>query len=169
MVLRHLSRSDAKTLFVAFYASAELELLPRSKLAQARATFLDLFAEFRDRTNGLSTPAGAGLTWRFDLYFGLDGIGAIEKDDMQQAIGDGTWQGRFHRIRNAPASCSIARADVLALEHLLTAMSPRIDLTRTSSGAVYGRRCRHGVEWNANRAQLNLRVCGHIGPVFKRI
>src|SRR6478672_2264088 len=47
-------------LFVAYYASAELgcyrvlgwEMPPR---------ILDLFAEFRDRTNGLPTPAGSSL------------------------------------------------------------------------------------------------------------
>ena len=43
------------------------------------ANILDLFAEFRDRTNGLTTLAGSGLVGAL-TYFGLDPIAAQEKD-----------------------------------------------------------------------------------------
>ena len=50
--------SDA--LFVAYYASAELGCFRALGWAKP-ANILDLFAEFRNRTNGLTTPAGSGL------------------------------------------------------------------------------------------------------------
>ena len=44
------------------------------------------------------TPAGKGLLGAL-AYFGLDGVGATEKKEMQEAIGAGTWQGRFSQTR----------------------------------------------------------------------
>ena len=52
--------TDSNTLFVAYYASAELGC-HRVLGWPMPARILDLFTEFRDRTNGLTTPAGAGL------------------------------------------------------------------------------------------------------------
>ena len=70
-------------LFVAYYASAELGC-HRALGWPMPARILDLFAEFRDRTNGLPTPAGAGLLGAL-TYFGLDAIGATEKEEMRDA------------------------------------------------------------------------------------
>ena len=53
-----------------------------------------IFVEFRNRTNGLPTPSGAGLLGAL-TYFGLDASGAAEKKEMQEAIGNGTWRGRY--------------------------------------------------------------------------
>ena len=76
---------------------------------------LDLFAEFRDRTNGLPTPAGSGLLGAL-AYFGLDAMGATEKKEMQEAIGNGTWEGRF-----TPAEIlDYCEGDVDALIRLLS-------------------------------------------------
>ncbi len=80
------------SLFVAYYASAELGChlalgwpLP--------ANVLDLFVEFRNRTNGNPPPCGASLLGSL-TYFGLDGIGAAEKAGMQNlAIRGGPWTG----------------------------------------------------------------------------
>src|SRR5215470_9141378 len=66
-------------LFVAYYASAELGCF-RALGWPNPANILDVFVEFRDRTNGLETPAGAGLIGAL-AYFGLDTIGATEKDE----------------------------------------------------------------------------------------
>jgi hypothetical protein len=53
---------------------------------------LDLFTEFRDRTNGLHTPRSLlGAL----AYFGLDAVGATEKRELQEAIGKDAWQERF--------------------------------------------------------------------------
>jgi DNA polymerase I len=111
-------------LFVAYYASAELGCY-RVLGWPMPTRVLDLFIEFRARTNGLPTPAGAGLLGAF-TYFGIDGIGTIEKKQLQAAIGDGTWRDRF-----APLEIlDYCEQDVVALARLLPAMLPLIDLPR---------------------------------------
>jgi DNA polymerase I len=111
-------------LFVAYYASAELGCY-RVLGWPMPERILDLFTEFRNRTNGLPTPAGAGLLGAL-TFFGLDGIGATEKKDMQETIGNGTWEGRF----TPEQILDYCEGDVVALERLLPAMLPRIDLPR---------------------------------------
>src|SRR5262245_32530775 len=59
-------------LFVAYYASAELGCY-RALGWSMPERILDLFCEFRDRTNGLPTPAGTGLLGAL-TFFGLDGL-----------------------------------------------------------------------------------------------
>ena len=71
-------------LFVAYYASAELGCY-RVLDWPMPERILDLFTEFRARTNGLDTPAGNSLLGAL-AYFGLDGMGAAEKDDMRALI-----------------------------------------------------------------------------------
>jgi DNA polymerase-1 len=86
---------------------------------------LDLFTEFRDRTNGLTTPAGAGLLGAL-TYFGLDAMGATEKDEMRTLIlRGGPWSGD-----QQGKILDYCEEDVEALERLLPAMLPRIDLPR---------------------------------------
>ena len=75
---------SADVLFVAYYASAELGCF-RALGWPMPARILDLFTEFRDATNGLPTPAGAGLLGAL-TYFGLDAIGATEKDEMRDLV-----------------------------------------------------------------------------------
>ena len=111
-------------LFVAYYASAELGC-HRVLGWPMPERILDLFAEFRDRTNGLTTPAGAGLLGAL-TYFGLDAMGATEKKELQQAIGNGSWRGHYEPA----AILDYCEEDVAALERLLPAMLPRIDLPR---------------------------------------
>jgi hypothetical protein len=111
-------------LFVAYYASAELGCY-RVLGWPMPERILDLFTEFRDRTNGLPTPAGAGLLGAL-AYFGIDGLGATEKKEIQVAIGSDTWNGRYE-----PAEIlDYCETDVAALERLLPIMAPRIDLPR---------------------------------------
>ena len=69
------------TLFVAYYASAELGcFLALDWLAPSR--ILDLFTEFRCLTNGLAVPCGNGLLGAL-AYFGLDGIESAEKEHLR--------------------------------------------------------------------------------------
>ncbi len=112
------------SLFVAYYASAELGCF-KALNWQMPANVLDLFVEFRVRTNGLTTPAGSGLLGAL-TYFGLDNIGAIEKDEMRALILAG---GPWSEDERA-AILNYCAEDVLALERLLPAMLPRIDLAR---------------------------------------
>ena len=111
-------------LFIAYYASAELGCF-RVLGWQKPANILDLFVEFRDRTNGLPTLAGASLIGAL-THFGLDGIGASEKDSLRARIlSDGPWSdGELAEFMRYCAT------DTAALERLLPAMLPRIDLPR---------------------------------------
>jgi DNA polymerase I len=111
-------------LFVAFYASAELGCL-RMLGWPIPERILDLFCEFRDLTNGLSTPAGSGLLGAL-CYFGLDTIGATEKKDIQTALGHGSWHDQYTREE----ILDYCETDVLALARLIAAMWPKIDLPR---------------------------------------
>ena len=70
-----------ETLWIAFYSSAEWGCFKALGWPMP-ANVLDLFVEFRLRTNGLETPAGASLVGAL-TYFGLDCIGAGEKTDMR--------------------------------------------------------------------------------------
>jgi len=111
-------------LFVAFYASAELGCFHGLGWPKP-ANILDLFTEFRDRTNGLPTLAGAGLVGAL-THFGLDAIAADEKNQMRLLIlGGGPWS------RNEQEEgLDYCATDTNALERLLPAMLPRIDLPR---------------------------------------
>jgi hypothetical protein len=101
----------------------------RSSAASApsvgRRHILDLFVEFRDRTNGLSTPAGAGLVGAL-TYFGLDTIGSQEKDELRALILRAGPRSEQERT----AILDYCATDIVALERLLAAMLPRIDLPR---------------------------------------
>src|SRR5262245_41259331 len=112
------------SLFVAFYASAELGCF-RVLGWPKPSNILDLFVEFRDRTNGLTLPAGAGLIGAL-TYFGLDSMGATDKDDMRALIlAGGPWSENERE-----AILDYCAGDVAALERLLPAMLSRIDLPR---------------------------------------
>ena len=87
------------------------------------ARILDLCAEFRDRTSGLERPYGSGLLGAL-AYFGLDVTCATEKKEMQEALGNGTWGGRFSREE----ILDYCESDVVALARLLPTMLPQLDL-----------------------------------------
>ena len=111
-------------LFVAFYASAEIGCC-RVLGWPAPERILDLFTEFRARTNGLTTPLGSGLLGAL-ATFGLDAMGATEKEEMRALIlRGGPWSSDE---RNA--ILDYCEEDVAALERLLPAMLPKIDLPR---------------------------------------
>jgi DNA polymerase family A len=111
-------------LFVAYYASAELGCF-RALGWPMPARILDLYVEFRARTNGLN-PAGRGLIDAL-AHFGLDAIGAVEKDRMRALILRGPPWSDAER-EEIIDYCEIG--DVLPLERLLPAMLPKIDLRR---------------------------------------
>ena len=71
-------------LFVAFYASAELGCF-RALGWPMPVNVLDLFTEFRARTNGTDWLEGRSLLAALQ-YFGLSTIGAEHKDQMRQLI-----------------------------------------------------------------------------------
>ena len=111
-------------LFVAYYASAELGCY-RVLGWPMPDRILDLFVEFRNHTNGLPTTAGASLLGAL-AHFGLDHVGTSEKKEMQTAIGDGTWIGKY----SPEEILDYCETDVEALDRLLPVMWPKIDLPR---------------------------------------
>jgi hypothetical protein len=115
---------DSGSLFVAFYASAELGChLALGWPLPARV--LDLYVEFRNATNGTKPPNGHGLLGAL-AYFGLDAMDAAEKKAMQElASRDGGWTPDEQE-----ALLNYCRTDVESLGRLLPPMLPRLDLSR---------------------------------------
>src|SRR5215831_19919024 len=116
--------TGADSLFVAYYASAELGChLALGWPIPER--ILDLFTEFRNGTNGLRPPSGSGLIGAL-IYHGLDAIGTGEKEEMRALImRGGPWSAAESR-----AILEYCESDVDALARLLPAMLPRIDFPR---------------------------------------
>ena len=116
--------TDASALFVAYYASAEVGChLALGWPAPERV--LDLFTEFRNRTNGAPTGCGSGLLGAL-AFHGLDGAGAAEKDEMRALVlRGGPWSDA-----EQTAILSYCEGDVAALAKLLHVMLPAIDLAR---------------------------------------
>ena len=116
--------TTGNVLFVAYYASAEINC--HLALRWPVPTYVvDLFAEFRNLTNGLPVPCGAGLVGAL-AYFGLDSISALEKDDMRQlALRGGPWTAAERH-----ALLDYCESDVVALAQLFPRMLPHIDVPR---------------------------------------
>ena len=111
-------------LFVAYYASAELGC-HLALVWPMPERVLDLFTEFRAHTNG--TPPGYGASLLGALaFFGLDGIGAVEKNAMRAlALRGGPYSGA-----ERSALLEYCQSDVDALARLLPALLPHLDLPR---------------------------------------
>jgi hypothetical protein len=114
--------TDENTLFVAYYASAEIGChLALGWPPPLR--ILDLFTEFRNATNGLSRAASL-----LDAlaYYGLDHMGAHEKCTMRDLIlAGGPWCEK-----QRSDILDYCEADTLSLKKLLPAMLSTIDLPR---------------------------------------
>ena len=116
--------SDDSSLLVAYYASAEFGCYDALGWPMP-SHVLDLLAEFRNLANGLETPCGYGLLGAL-AWFGLDGIEAAEKDAMRDlAIRGGPWT-----TNERTALLDYCEQDVDALDRLLQAMRPVLDLDR---------------------------------------
>jgi len=86
---------------------------------------IDMYAEFRNATNGLSISCGASLVGAL-AYFGLDGIDALEKQNMRDLVLRG---GPWSDSEKQDVIC-YCEGDVLALKRLLERMAPAIDMPR---------------------------------------
>jgi hypothetical protein len=116
--------TDSESLFVAYYASAELGChLALNWPMPVR--ILDLCAEFRNHTAGLTVPNGRSLLGALSWH-GLDAMEAAEKESMRQLIlRGGPWSPdeREHLL-------NYCQEDVDALARLLPQMISEIDLPR---------------------------------------
>ncbi len=115
-------RTDRDVLFVSFVANAECAChlalgwpLP--------AHVLDLSPAFRNLTNGRYTPEGKGLLGAL-RYYGLDAIGAKQKDANQKRV----MQGWPFTPEERAQTLTYCESDVDALRRLLPRMLPEIDL-----------------------------------------
>ena len=112
------------SLFVAYYAPAELSCFLALNWPLP-VNVLDLYVEFRNMTNGLVLPHGRGVLGAL-FAFGLDGILAVEKEDMRQLVmRDGPYSSSEHQ-----AILDYCESDVKALADLLPRMLPKINLPR---------------------------------------
>ena len=116
--------TDSDVLFVAYYASAELGC----HLAlgwNIPSRILDLFAEFRNLTNGDNPLFGSSLLGAMS-HFGLDSIGIAEKNEMRDLAIRG---GPFTTLER-DSLVDYCQSDVDSLVVLLREMSPKLDLPR---------------------------------------
>jgi len=111
-------------LLIAYYSSAEWGCY-RALGWPMPERLLDLFVEFRNLTNGLPVPAGYKLLGAL-TFFGLPIMDAVEKQELQEAIGNGTWLGHFTQQE----ILDYCESDVIALTRLLPVMASCIDLPR---------------------------------------
>ena len=111
-------------LFVAYYASAEITC--HLVLGWPVPCYiLDLFTEFRTATNGRRLSCGNGLLGAL-VYHGLDAIAVTEKQEMRQlAI-----RGGPYTAEERNGLLIYCESDVVALEKLLPAMIPNLDVER---------------------------------------
>jgi hypothetical protein len=116
--------SGDDVLTVAFFASAELGCYLALDWPMP-TRILDLYTEFRCRTNGLETPGRSSLLGAL-TYFGLDHIGVVEKKQMRDLIATGgPWTADERE-----AILDYCEGDVEATVRLLSEMAPGIDLPR---------------------------------------
>jgi len=131
----------ADTLLIAYYASAELGCFRALGWAAPRYV-LDLFTEFRARTNGRTLPNGASLLGAA-TYFGIDGIDITEKQDLRARIlAGGPWSAD-----DRETILNYCESDVLMLERLLAAMLSRIYLPHALLRGRY-MKAAAAIEWN---------------------
>lgn len=115
---------DESSLVVAYYASAEMGCF--GVLGWSPPVWLlDLYAEFRNLTNGKPTQCGDGLLGAM-AYFGLQGIETVEKEEMRTLA----LRGGQYTETEKEALIKYCEEDVIALENLFTAMVHKIDLPR---------------------------------------
>jgi hypothetical protein len=128
---------DEQALFVAYYASAEMSC----HLALGWSlplNVLDLFIEFRNATNGLTLPCGAGLLGALTWY-GLGGIETTEKESMRElAQRGGPWSKSEKQ-----ALLDYCEADVAALARLLPKMASSLDVSRALLRGRYMKAAAH--------------------------
>jgi hypothetical protein len=171
---------DAVT--VAYYASAEVGC--HLALGWPAPVFvLDLFTEFRNLTNGLSTVAGSALLGAL-AHHGLDALNASEKTEMRQlALRGGPWTQN-----ERAALLDYCESDVVSLDRLLRRMLPALDGDRSLLRGRYmiaAASMEHvGTpidtamlmtlqdKWDAMKERLVARIDGHYGVfdgvTFKR-
>jgi len=127
-------------LFVSYYASADLSChLALGWPMPIRV--LDLCAEFRRQVCGRSVPSGYGLLGAL-AYFGLPGLESAAKEGLR----DLAIRGGPHTPEEQKQLLAYCDSDVVALERLVAALLPHLDLPRALIRGEYMAALTH-VEW----------------------
>jgi len=122
---------------IAYYASAEMgcHLALGWPLPQH---VLDLYVEFKNLSNGKQLPCGGGLLGALQ-YFGLNGISAVEKDNMHTLA----LRGGLYTAAERQALIDYCETDVIALSRLYPRMAPKIDWPRAMLRGRYMKAAAH--------------------------
>ena len=128
-------------LFVAYFASAELGCFIANRW-QLPCRVLDLFCEFRNLTNGISTPCGSGLLGAL-AWFGLDAIDAAEKHELRELA----MRGGPYTQAEQVALLDYCQTDVDALARLLPRIGPTINVAHALNRGRYMAAVAQ-MEWN---------------------
>jgi DNA polymerase I len=117
---------DENSLFVAFFASAEMSCFLALGWPMPK-NVLDLFVEFKNSLNGLPTTSDLGFSLLGALaHYGLPGIDEVDKHEMRDLImSGGPWSDE-----QKVAILDYCESDVVALGKLLPRMTPTLDLDR---------------------------------------
>ncbi len=108
------------TLFVAFYSSAEWGCFLQLDWALP-TRILDLYAEFRNATNGIALPAGRGLLGCLSHY-GIPSITSEQKRDARELV----MRGGPWTADERESTLDYCATDVIPMGALLERMLPRI-------------------------------------------
>lgn len=128
-------------LLVAYLSSAELSCF----LAlgwELPDHVLDLYAEFRNHTNGLTVVGGHGLSAAM-RYFGEDIVDVVEKEIMRKLA----MRGRPYTDDEWSALLDYCERDVLALGRLLGHMIEHLDIDRALLRGRYMKAVSHVERW----------------------
>lgn len=162
---------DHKTLYVAFYASAEIGC-HLSLDWPIPINVLDLYTEFRCLTNGKPVK-GRSLVDAL-VYFGLSSTIPIEKKEMRELA----MRGGVYSEKEMYDLIQYCKSDVTALIHLLTKMAPIIDLNFALLRGLYMTCCarmeRNGIpidvslltKLNKNWDQIKLELVKRVDTAF---
>ncbi len=129
------------SLLVAYYASAELGCFLALGWPMP-VRILDLCAEFRCLTSGLSVPCGRSLLGAL-AYHGIGSISASEKAEMR----DLAIRGGPFTANEMSSLVKYCESDVVCLDELLRAMAHKIDMPRALLRGRYMAAAAK-IEWN---------------------
>jgi DNA polymerase I len=163
----------ADSLFVAYFASAEIGC--HLKLGwPVPPRVLDLYTEFRNRTNNIPDQPGNGLIDAL-TYFGENSMGAAHKESMRNLVlGGGHWSGEERRM-----ILDYCQEDVEGTVRLFERMTPELELAfaliRGRYMSAVARMEHQGIpidcdflellraHWEDIKAELVTRVDAHFG------
>lgn len=137
------------SLFIAYFASAEFGC-HLSLGWPMPENVLDLYVEFRNGTNGLTTPSGNTLLGALVSY-GLDGITATQKDSMRNLV----LRGEPWTVWEQRDILNYCESDVEATVRLFSKMRPEIDRERALLRGRYMSAVAR-MEWNGVPIDTNI-------------